>query len=74
MSLLKEVITSTMSSRHGFINGWFNPENKQCAATYYILTEQIGKQKLFTMLVTVQILSGGQGFLNCSCKSVCQTR
>jgi len=62
------------TTRHGLIKGWFNSGNMQHATENFILAEQVDKQKELTLHETVQIVSGGQGFLSCLCKSACQTK
>ncbi|KAL4097593.1 hypothetical protein QTP88_022338 [Uroleucon formosanum] len=59
-----------VGTTHGFIKGWFNSKNMQHATANFILAEQVNKQKELTL----RLLSGGQAFLSCSCKSACQTK
>ncbi|XP_008178550.1 KRAB-A domain-containing protein 2-like [Acyrthosiphon pisum] len=63
-----------IGTTHGLIKGWFNSRSMQHATANFILAEQVDKQKELTLCETVQVVSGGQGFLSCSCKSACQTK
>ncbi|CAI6358520.1 unnamed protein product [Macrosiphum euphorbiae] len=63
-----------VGTTHWLIKGWFNSGNMQHATANFILAEQVNKQKELTLRETVQVVSGGQGFLSCSCKSSCQTK
>jgi hypothetical protein len=46
----------------------------QRTTTYFISVDQVDKQNELTLRETVKIISGGQGFLSCICKSTCQTK
>jgi len=63
-----------IGTTHGLIKGWFSSGSMQHATANFILAEQVEKQKELTLRETVQVVSGGQGFLSCSCKSACQTK
>jgi hypothetical protein len=63
-----------VGTTHGFIKRWFNFGNMQHATANFILPEQVNKQKELILRETVQVVSGGGGFLSCSCKSACQTK
>jgi hypothetical protein len=59
---------------HGLIKRWLSSGNMQRATIHFISADQVDKQNELTLRETVKIISGGQGFLSCTCKSACQTK
>jgi len=63
-----------VGTTHGLIKRWLISGDMQHATANFILAEQVDKQKELTLRESVQVVSGGLGFLSCSCKSACQTK
>ncbi|XP_025405300.1 uncharacterized protein LOC112679628 [Sipha flava] len=63
-----------VKTEHGLIKGWLSSGNMQRTTSYFISANQVDKQNELTLRETVKIISGGQGFLSCTCKSACQTK
>ncbi|KAL4136182.1 hypothetical protein QTP88_007746 [Uroleucon formosanum] len=62
-----------LGTKHGMIKGWYGDCLKKCET--FLTSDEIVLDKEQTVRETVTVITGGQGFSSCSCKSKspCQT-
>jgi len=63
-----------LGTKHGMIKGWYGGDClKKCET--FLTSDEIVLDKELTVRETVTVITGGQGFSSCSCKSKspCQT-
>jgi hypothetical protein len=58
-----------MGTKYGLIKGWFSCECFKKLTTQFLTTNQVDKSFEFSVQELIKKISGGQGFLSCTCKA-----
>jgi len=58
-----------LGTKYGLLKGWFSSECLKKSTTQFLTTDQVDKNVEFSVREIIKKISGGQGFLSCSCKA-----